>query len=208
MTLEDARLYLVAPARLRAGDLADLVPELADAGVDLVQLREKGLEAGDILRVGAPIARACRDSSLPFIVNDRPDIALALDADGVHLGQNDLPVGVARRILPDAIVGVSTHHRGDIDEVTTQAVDYAAVGPLFPTPTKPGRPAVGLDLLHYAAERLVLPWFAIGGVTIDNLPDVVAAGARRVVVVRAITEADDPPAAAAALKQLLLAAPL
>jgi thiamine-phosphate pyrophosphorylase len=205
----DARLYLVAPATLPAGPLADLVPGLARGGVDLVQLREKEMEAGDLLRVGRAVADACRNSGITFVVNDRPDVALALDA-GVHLGQNDLPVGVARRILGTAIVGVSTHRPQEIDAALTapDPIDYIAVGPVHETPTKPGRPATGLDLVQYAAAHATLPWFAIGGINAGNIADVIGAGARRVVVVRAITESPDPPAAAAELRALLDAAPL
>ncbi len=204
-----ARLYLVARAELAAGKLADLVPDLAAAGVDAVQLREKDMEAGDLLRAGEPIASACRAAKIPFIVNDRPDVALALGADGVHLGQNDLPVEVARRILGGAIVGRSTHTHVEIDgEQMAGAADYLAVGPVYVTPTKLGRPAVGLGLLSYAASRLSLPWFAIGGINARNLMDVLAAGARRIVVVRAIADAPDPPGAAAELKKVLDSVPL
>jgi thiamine-phosphate pyrophosphorylase len=204
-TLADALLYLVAPARIKAGPLVDLVPELAAAGVDILQLREKDMEAGDLLRVGEPLAAACSDAEIPFVVNDRPDVALALGADGVHLGQNDLPVGVARRICGGAIVGISTHSEPDIDSVTTtvEPIDYAAVGPVFSTPTKPGRRAVGSRLLTYAAEHLRIPWFAIGGIDSSNLDRVIGAGASRIVVVRAITESSDPPGAAGELKQRL-----
>ena len=204
--IEEARLYLVAPARLTTAPLVDLVPELAAAGVDLLQLREKEMEAGDLIRVAEPLVSECRAAGVPFVMNDRPDVALAVGADGVHVGQNDLPVSAARRILPDAIVGISTHRREEIDSVATTAdrVDYAAVGPVFETPTKPGRPSVGLELLEYASKKLTLPWFAIGGIDQDNLADVMEAGARRIVVVRAITEAADPPEAAAHLKRLLV----
>jgi thiamine-phosphate pyrophosphorylase len=189
----ERRLYLVAPARVAAGLLADLVAELAGAGVDLLQLREKDMEAGDVLRVGEPIAAACHAARLPFIVNDRPDIALALGADGVHLGQNDVPVAVARRILDDAIVGRSTHASAEIDAAPAEGPDYIAVGPVHATPTKPGRPAAGLGLVHYAAAHARQPWFAIGGIDEATLPSVLEAGARRVVVVRAITESTSPP---------------
>lgn len=203
--LADARLYLVAPARLAAGDLASLVPELAQAGVDVVQLREKEMEAGDLLRLGEPILAACREAGVPFIVNDRPDVALALGADGVHLGQNDLPVAVARRILGRALVGRSTHAEEEVDAegAAAEPPDYIAVGPVFETPTKPGRPAAGLGLVRYAARRARQPWFAIGGINPDTLPAVLEAGARRIVVVRAIVEAARPPEAAAALRALL-----
>jgi thiamine-phosphate pyrophosphorylase len=206
--LHDARLYLVAPSRLASGALAELVPDLAAAGVDLIQLREKDLEAGDVLSVGEPIAAACRASKIPFVVNDRPDVALALAADGVHLGQKDLPVSIARSIVGDRIVGLSTHAEREIDDALDAGIDYIAVGPVFATPTKPGRPGVGLPLVRYAAEHARIPWFAIGGIGEGNLPDVIDAGARRVVVVRAITHANDPASAAARLRALLDAAPL
>jgi thiamine-phosphate pyrophosphorylase len=207
--ITDARLYLVAPASIGAGELVSFVPDLATAGIDLIQLREKEMEAGEILRVGAPLAAACADVGVCFIVNDRADVALALDAPGLHLGQNDLPVGVARRILGTAIIGCSTHSREEIDRIADSdaPVDYIAVGPVFATPTKPGRPAVGPDLVAYAAERSPVPWFAIGGINASNIDEVIAAGARRVVVVRAITEAGDPVAAAAALRERLDRAP-
>jgi thiamine-phosphate pyrophosphorylase len=199
----DARLYLVSPGRLAAGELRSLVTELIDAGVDAIQLREKEMEAGDLLRVAEPILERCRRAGIPFILNDRPDVALALGADGVHVGQNDLPVEQVRRILPNAIVGLSTHAESEVDGLATQAIDYFAAGPVYETPTKPGRPSVGLELVRYAATHAVRPWFAIGGIDESNLGGVLAAGARRVVVVRAITEAKDPPRAAARLKHLL-----
>ena len=203
MKFADSSLYLVSPARLEAGSLSRLIPELASAGVDIVQLREKELEAGDILRLAEPILEACREVGIPFILNDRPDLAATLEADGVHVGQNDLPVDATRALVGDAIVGLSTHARGEIDAVKDAAPDYIAVGPVFDTPTKPGRPGVGFELLRYAAERATVPWFAIGGIDRATLDDVMDAGATRVVVVRAITEAADPVAAAAALKDQL-----
>lgn len=203
MKFADSSLYLVSPARVEAGPLSRLVPELASAGVDIVQLREKELEAGDILRLAEPILEACRGAGIPFILNDRPDLAATLGADGVHVGQNDLPVDATRVLVGDAIVGLSTHTREDIDAVNDAAPDYIAVGPVFDTPTKPGRPGVGFDLVRYAAERATVPWFAIGGIDRATLDDVMDAGATRVVVVRAITEAADPVAAAAALKDQL-----
>ena len=208
MSLEKALLYLVAPARLVAGDLVDLVPELAAAGVDLLQLREKEMEAGDVLRLGEPLLEACREAGIPFIINDRPDIALTLGADGVHVGQNDLPPRATRRIVGDRIVGLSTHAPDEVDATVglTEILDYVAVGPVNETPTKPGRPGTGLALVEHAAGTLQLPWFVTGGMAEDTLEPVLAAGARRIVVVRAITEASDPPAVAARLKERLLAA--
>lgn len=208
--LDQARLYLVATHRLEAGLLADLVPELVAAGVDLVQLREKEMEAGDILRVGAPVAEACAAAGVPFILNDRPDIALALGAPGVHLGTGDLPTETARRILPPgSIVGRSTHSEDDIKEaVGYQDPDYIAVGPVHETPTKPGRPAAGLNLLQFAAAHARVPWFAIGGIDATTLPSVLQRGARRIVVVRAITEATRPDREAARLRSMLEEVPL
>jgi len=208
--VKSKRLYLVAPARLRAGALVDVVAELAEAGVDVVQLREKEMEARDVLRLAEPLQAACRDAGIPFIINDRPDIAIALGADGVHVGQNDLPVEAVRRILPSQIVGLSTHAVQEVDAAAaTDGIDYFAVGPVFATPTKLGRPAAGLGLIRHAAalgsER---PWFAIGGIDETNLGSVMDAGARRIVVVRAITEAADPVEAAARLRVELDEIPL
>lgn len=203
MIAHDARLYLVSGARLAAGPLARLVPELARAGVDLIQLREKDMDTPDLLKVAAPIALACREAGVPFIVNDRPDLAVTLDADGVHVGQEDLPVDAARSIVGDRIVGLSTHAPGQIELAESSSADYIAVGPVYETPTKPGRKSVGLELLRFAASTSSKPWFAIGGIAPSNLDDILAAGASRIVVVRAITQARDPGAAAAALKARL-----
>ena len=208
--MDEARLYLVAPARLAVGQLAELVPELAEAGVDLIQLREKEAEAADVLRLAGPVLEACKAAGVPFILNDRPDVALALGADGVHVGQNDLPIAFTRRIFGDGIVGLSTHATGQVDRALGRSdlIDYFVVGPCFTTPTKPGRPAAGLELVRYAAEQhTTLPWFAIGGINESNLDEVLTAGATRIVVVRAITEAADPVAATTSLKQRLVAAP-
>ena len=205
------RLYFVSPVRIKAGVLAEVIPELVSAGVDLVQLREKDMEAGDLLRWGEAVLAACRSAGVPLIVNDRPDVALALEADGVHLGQNDLAASVARRILgPRAIVGRSTHVAEEIDgELASAArLDYIAVGPVQATPTKPGRPGTGLDLVRYAASRVSLPWFVTGGMDSETLPAALEAGARRIVVVRAIKDADDPVEAAAHLRRMLDAHPV
>jgi thiamine-phosphate pyrophosphorylase len=203
--LDDALVYLVAPAQLRAGRLADLIAELVDAGVGIVQLRDKEAEAGDVIRMADPVLAACREAGVPFIINDRPDIAVAIDADGVHVGQNDLPATWARRIVGERVVGLSSHAERELDAALAlgKDIDYLVAGPVHETPTKRGRPGTGLGLIRYAAERVDIPWFAIGGIDARTLPEVLEAGARRIVVVRAITEAADPPAAAAELHALL-----
>ncbi|MDQ3916142.1 MAG: thiamine phosphate synthase [Actinomycetota bacterium] len=205
--LRDARLYLVAEGNVRGGSLADLVPELAGAGVDVLQLREKDTEAGPLFHAAQGLALACRTVGIPLFVNDRPDLAVAAGATGVHLGQDDLPVAAARRVSPGLLTGWSTHSEEQIDAVLAwdERPDYIAVGPLFETPTKPGRPATGLGLVRYAAANVPdeLPWFAIGGIGHDNLPEVLDAGARRIVVVRAIADAQDPAEAAARLRVVL-----
>jgi thiamine-phosphate pyrophosphorylase len=199
--LDRSRLYLVCGAD--HDDLAGFLDAALGAGVDAIQIREKEAEAGDIIRAGEIFREAAERAGALLIVNDRPDVALALDADGVHLGQNDLPVHVAREILgPEAIIGLSTHSEHQLSDASPDA-DYVCVGPVWETPTKPGRPAAGLDLVRYAAEHERRPWFAIGGIDARNLAEVVAAGARRMVVVRAITEAEDPAAAVRDLLKLL-----
>lgn len=199
MTSDRISLYLVSGARTVAGPLADLVPDLATAGVDIIQLREKEMSREDVKKAAAPILEACRAAGVPFIVNDHPDVAAELGADGVHVGQDDVPVPAARRTA-GGIVGLSTHSRQQIVAAEPVGPDYIAVGPVYETPTKPGRPSVGLELLDFAAQHCRLPWFAIGGIDQTNIEEVIAAGATRVVVVRAITEAPDPAAAASALK--------
>lgn len=198
--LERARLYVVTDARRRQGDLAPFLDAILGAGVDVVQLREKEAEAGDLLRWAETFRTAVDRHGALFTINDRPDVAIAAGADGVHLGQNDLPVDVARRVMgDDLIVGLSTHAPGEWDAAPPEA-DYLTAGPVWETPTKPGRPAAGLDHVRYAAGHPDRPWFAIGGITPENLPQVVEAGATRVVVVRAVTESDAP---ATAVKDLL-----
>lgn len=192
--LAAARLYVVTDARVGRGDLFEFLEAILGAGAGIVQLREKGAEAGDILRWGETFREATERHGALFIVNDRPDVALALDADGVHVGQNDLPPAVARRLLgPERIVGLSCHSPQQLDGAPAEA-DYVTAGPIHETPTKPGRPGTGLGVVRHAAatQPRARPWFAIGGIDPEALPAVVAAGARRVVVVRAVTEAPDP----------------
>lgn len=206
--LADARLYLCTDARLPRADLAEFADAALTGGVDIIQLRDKTdgapLEARQELAALETLARVCARHGALLAVNDRADIALAVDADVLHLGQDDLPVAVARRILGDApVIGRSTH---SLDQARAAAaepgVDYFCVGPCWPTPTKPGRAAPGLDLVRDVATQVdtTRPWFAIGGIDLARLPRVVDAGARRAVVVRAVTEADDPTSAARALR--------
>lgn len=196
--LAQARLYLCTPDR---PDLAAFLEEVLAGGVDVVQLREKGLEARRELELLEVVRDAAERHGALWSVNDRADVALASGADVLHLGQDDLPVGHARAILgDDVVIGRSTHDVRQVEAAAVEpGVDYFCVGPTWPTPTKPGRPAPGLALTRHAASLSTSrPWFAIGGIDLDNLDEVLAAGATRVVVVRALTEAADPRAAATA----------
>jgi thiamine-phosphate pyrophosphorylase len=202
--LSSARLYVVTGARRDRGDLGEFLAEILEAGVDAIQLREKDAEAGDLLHWGEAFREAAREHGALFVVNDRPDVAVALGADGVHVGQNDLPVETTRRLVgPDMLIGLSTHDEDQLRSASGQA-DYVCVGPVYETPTKPGRAAAGLDLVALAAGHERRPWFAIGGIDPGTLPAVVSAGARRIVVVRAVTEA---ASAAAAVRSLLAGLP-
>ena len=204
--LADARLYLCTDARRSRGDLAQFLDAVLGAGVDIVQLREKGIEAREELRLLEVFADACQRHGRLLAVNDRADVALETGADVLHLGQDDLPIPAARRILgPRPLIGRSSHNPAQADAAASEpGADYFCAGPVWATPTKPGRPAAGLGLLaHVTSRRPSRPWFAIGGISLGRLGDVLAAGATRVVVVRAITEADDPAAAARAFTQAL-----
>lgn len=200
--LADARLYLCTDARSGRGDLAEFADAALAGGVDVIQLRHKGIEAREELAALAVLADACRRHGRLLAANDRADVAHAADADVLHLGQGDLPVSAARALLGDGVViGRSCHAEDEVAAACVEpGADYFCTGPVWPTPTKPGRPAPGLDLVRYAAglgtDR---PWFAIGGIDAGNVRQVLDAGARRIVVVRAVTEAADPFAAAGEL---------
>ena len=206
--LAQARLYLCVDAREQQGDLAEFLDAVLGSGVDIVQLRQKGLEASqELAALDVFRDKAAKHGAL-FAVNDRADLAYAAGADVLHLGQDDLPVPVARAIIgPDPIIGRSSHAEPETaDAAGAPGVDYFCTGPCWPTPTKPGRPAPGLDLVRAVAEQDVdRPWFAIGGIDADRLPQVFAAGANRIVVVRAITDAADPREAAEELSDALRA---
>jgi len=205
--LAAARLYLCTDARTARGDLAEFADAALAGGVDIVQLRDKTgggpLEAKQEIAALEVLAEACAKHGALLSVNDRADVALAVGADVLHLGQDDIPVPLARRILGDeVIIGRSTHSAEQAAAAAAEdGVDYFCTGPCWPTPTKPGRTAPGLDLVRTtAATGTARPWFAIGGIDQERLPEVLAAGADRIVVVRAITEAEDPKAAAHALR--------
>ena len=201
--MADARLYLCTGDR---PDLAEFAEAALAGGVDVVQLRDKGVEAAAELAALEILAEACARHGALLSVNDRADVALAAGADILHLGQDDLPVPWARKLLgDDVVIGRSTHDLAQAGAAAIEpGVDYFCTGPCWPTPTKPGRPAPGLDLVRATAKaRPSRPWFAIGGIDEERLPEVLAAGGERVVVVRAITEAADPRAAAARLSAAL-----
>jgi thiamine-phosphate pyrophosphorylase len=215
--LATARLYLCTDARRERGDLAQFADAVLAGGVDIIQLRDKGsvgeqrfgpLEARDELAACEILADAAGRHGALFAVNDRADIARAAGADVLHLGQGDLPLGAARDIVgPATLLGLSTHDSAQVAAAAASAADYFCVGPCWPTPTKPGRAAPGLQLVRAAAALASdKPWFAIGGIDERRLPDVLEAGARRIVVVRAITAAEDPRAAARQLRSALAAA--
>jgi thiamine-phosphate pyrophosphorylase len=211
--LADARLYLCTDARRERGDLAEFVDAALAGGVDIVQLRDKtaglpALEARQELAALAVIGEACARHGALLAVNDRADIAVSAGADVLHLGQDDLPVPLARRIVgDDMVIGRSTHAPAEATAAAVEpGVDYFCTGPCWPTPTKPGRPAPGLSLVNHTAELGTdRPWFAIGGIDANRLEAVLEAGATRIVVVRAITDAHDPAVAAADLKAALFA---
>ncbi|RJQ82606.1 thiamine phosphate synthase [Pseudonocardiaceae bacterium YIM PH 21723] len=201
--LADAKLYLCTAAR---PDLAEFADAALAGGVDIIQLRDKGIEARAELAALAVLAAACVRHGALLAVNDRADVALAAGADVLHLGQDDLPVAMARRVVGDEVViGRSTHDTAQVSAAVVEpGVDYFCTGPCWPTPTKPGRPAPGLDLVRSTADLSTeRPWFAIGGIDEERLDSVLDAGASRIVVVRAITEAADPRAAAERLKARL-----
>ncbi len=194
-SLADRHLYLVTPAR---PDLADFLEGAIAGGVDVVQLREKELPDGETLRALETAREVTARRGVPLVVNDRPDLAVLVAADFVHVGQEDLPVSAVRRF--EIGVGLSTHAPEEIDAADA---DYLGVGPVYATPTKAGRPPVGVELVRYAAANARVPWFAIGGIDATNVREVVDAGARRVAVVRAITDADDPERATRQLRESL-----
>ena len=197
--LATARLYFVLDLR---AETEGIVRAALEGGADVVQLRDKEAPDEELVLAGLRLAALCREHGALFVLNDRPDLAVACDADGVHVGQEDVSVEEARAVVgEDRLVGLSTHSREQLD--AAHGADYLSVGPVWETPTKEGRPAAGLDYVRAAAESAPVPFFAIGGIDATNVADVVAAGAERIVVVRAIRDADDPAAAARVLRAAL-----
>ena len=200
--LRRARLYFVTDVR---PGLEELLAAALAGGVDMVQLRDKTASDAELVRAAKVFRRVCDEHGALFWLNDRPDLAVACGADGVHVGLDDLAPAAARQLAgPDVLIGLSTHSSSQLDAALAGDADQLSVGPVWETPTKEGRPAAGLDYVRYAAgvagDR---PWFAIGGIDLDNVREVIAAGASRIVVMRAIRDAPDPRAAAAALREAL-----
>ncbi|HEY2766608.1 MAG TPA: thiamine phosphate synthase [Solirubrobacteraceae bacterium] len=218
--LAAARLYLVCDSSPGGRELLDVLAAAIAGGVEIVQLRDKSLSDDGLMAVARGAAPFCQRLGALFVVNDRPEVAREAGADGVHVGQHDMPVAQVREVVgTDMLVGLSTHTPKEIDSVqgadhgaaadsrvagdNSARVDYIGVGPVHPTPTKPGRPAVGLELVRHAAANATLPFFAIGGIHAGNAAAVLDAGARRLAVVRAIAEASDPRSAALELHAAL-----
>jgi thiamine-phosphate pyrophosphorylase len=198
--LAQARLYFVTDA----GSSEHLLSEALAGGVDVLQLREKDASDDEILAAAATFRALCSEHDALFVLNDRPDLALAAGADGVHVGQEDEPVAAVReRVGPDLLIGLSTHSDEQLAAGLETDADYVCVGPVYATPTKPDYPAVGVDLVRRAAGTVTRPWFAIGGIDGTNVAEVAAAGAQRVAVVRAIRDAPDARAAAAGLRAVV-----
>lgn len=208
--LATAKLYLVCDAKPGGRELPDVIRPAIAGGVEVVQLREKELGDEELVAVANAARALCERLGALLIVNDRPLVARESGADGLHVGQDDMPVAQAREIVgPEMLIGLSTHAPDEIDAASpaaedgTPLVDYIGVGPVHETPTKLGRPAVGVELVEYAASHAKVPFFAIGGLNASNLGEVLTAGARRAVVLRAIADAADPEAAARELRGLL-----
>jgi len=202
--LAGRRLYLCTPDR---PDLIDFVAACIRGGVEIVQLREKSLDDRTLLARAAALRDLCRAEGVPFILNDRPDLALAVGADGVHVGQDDCPPGVARRILgAESVVGLSTHSRTELDAAGSEPIDYVSVGPVLPTATHPDRAPTGFDYVGYARDHSHVPFYVTGDARPSTVPQLAAAGAERFVVVRWLTEATEPESAARELAGAIAAA--
>lgn len=202
--LEAARLYLIVGARPGGRPAVEVVQDALAGGVDMVQLRDKELGDAELVALAQELREVCHRHEALLLLNDRLDLVLECEVDGVHLGQDDAAVDEARALLgSDALIGVSTHSPEQIAAARESLVDYMGVGPVHATPTKPGVDPVGVNLVRHAADHAGKPFFAIGGIEIGNVAEAVAAGARRIAVVRAIADAEDPRAAAQTLRRAL-----
>jgi thiamine-phosphate pyrophosphorylase len=203
--VQDIQLYLITDAAVLSGPVADFLARGIDAGVGMVQLRDKTMTDRKLVETARVFAEVCRENGALFIVNDRVDVALLAGADGVHVGQDDTHPDEIRRVAgEDFIIGLSTHSPEQVDAANATTADYIGVGPIYETPTKPGRPAVGLDLVRYAT-RASKPFFAIGGIDHTNAQLVISAGARSLSVMRSVAQADDPVKSVQALLNAMIA---
>lgn len=199
--LAESRLYLVLEARPHGKDPRPLLDAALRGGVDIVQLRDKELDDAALIAAAMLFRAACEEHGALFVLNDRPDLAEACGADGIHVGRSDMPVDKARALVgPELLIGLSASTIGELDDVG--GADYVGVT-AFTTPTKEDAVAGGLELVRAAAQTLTVPWFAIGGIELSNAAEVAAAGAPGIAVVRAIRDADDPEAAARKLREAL-----
>jgi thiamine-phosphate pyrophosphorylase len=211
--LGEAHLYFVCEALPGGQDPGPLLDAALRGGVDVVQMREKTARPDEeLVALAGPFRHAADEHGALFFLNDRPDLVAACEADGVHLGQDDLEVAEARKLIgPEALIGLSTHSPEQVEAASAATgdarPDQISVGPVWETPTKAGRPATGLGLIERAAREATAPWFAIGGIDAGNVADAVAAGASRIVVVRAIRDGEDPEAVAKALRRALVTGP-
>ena len=202
--LADSRLYFVSGDRPGNRSLGDVLRPAIAGGVDCFQLRMKNATDDEVLRAADDARKICSEGDIPFVLNDRPDLAARCGADGFHLGQEDMAITAGREQAPDLLAGRSTHSPDQIAAAIEERADYFAVGPVYLTPTKPGRPSVGLGLIQHAATvSTEIPWFAIGGIDLGPISAVADAGARRAVVVRAVAEAAEPECAARTLRAAL-----
>lgn len=203
--LARVRLYLVTGERGDPGETLAIVAAALAGGADAIQLRKKGMAKDELVRLGLRVRALTRAHGALFIMNDHPDLAIATDADGVHVGQDDFPPAMIRSLhgFDGRLVGRSTHSIEQAERAVADGVDYIGVGPVFATPTKPGRPAVGTDLVREVAGKVELPFVAIGGIDLANAAGVIEAGARAIAVVRAVYDADDPQSMARQLRQLV-----
>jgi thiamine-phosphate pyrophosphorylase len=201
---EKADLYVVITEAFCAGRSAlEVLAKTLAAGVGLVQLREKELDDGELYRRALEFRRQTSEAGALFIVNDRLDIALATGADGVHLGQDDLPLSAARRIAPELVIGASTHSLKEALAAQEAGASYVNIGPIFPTQTKSIPAPLGLEAIEQTAPRLRIPWTTMGGIKNSNLSQVVSRGARHPAVMTAVTAAEDPAAAALQLRKII-----